>query len=70
MASMDKSMSTDLYDLVSDFDVAMLVTHGTEGIHARPMTIARLDKGMCNAYLVTDVSALLRSMKLMPIQTR
>ncbi len=54
---MDKSTSNDLYDLVSDFDVAMLVTYGSDGIHARPMTIARLDVEMHAAYLLTDVNS-------------
>lgn len=54
---MDKSTSSNLYDLVSDFDVAMLVTHSPRGMHARPMAIARLDVGMCTAYLVTDINS-------------
>jgi len=45
-----------LQDLVSDFDVAMLVTHTANGIHARPMAIARLDDGM-GAFLVTDINS-------------
>ncbi len=31
----------------------MLVTHQSKEMHARPMAIARLDKGM-DAYLITD----------------
>lgn len=46
-----------LYDLVNDFDVAMLVTHTANGIHARPMAIASLDDGL-GAYLVTDINSL------------
>jgi general stress protein 26 len=56
------AMDTDdgrnyLYDVVNDFDVAMLVTQSAEGIHARPMAVAGLDVGM-GAYLATDVNAL------------
>ncbi|WP_395006062.1 pyridoxamine 5'-phosphate oxidase family protein [Undibacterium sp.] len=46
-----------LYDVVNDFDVAMLVTHTVNAIHARPMVIAHLDEGI-GAYLVTDVNSL------------
>lgn len=46
-----------LHDLVDDFDVAMLVTHAADGIHARPMAIARLDEGV-GAYLVTGINSL------------
>ncbi len=46
-----------LYDLVNDFDVAMLVTHTANAIHARPMAIARMDDGI-GAYLVTDINSL------------
>ena len=55
---MDKSTSKDLFDLVSEFDVAMLVTHSANGIHARPMAIARLDVGMCTTYFVTDINSI------------
>lgn len=46
-----------LYDVVNDFDVAMLVTHTASAIHARPMAIARMDDGI-GAYLVTDINSL------------
>ena len=46
-----------LHDVVNDFDVAMLVTHTANTIHARPMSIARLDEGL-GAYLVTDVNSI------------
>jgi general stress protein 26 len=46
-----------LYDVVNDFDVAMLVTHTANAIHARPMAIARMDDGI-GAYLVTDINSL------------
>ena len=46
-----------LYDVVDDFDVAMLVTHNANGIHARPMAIARLID-VVDAYLVTDINSL------------
>jgi len=46
-----------LYDVVNDFDVAMLVTHTASAIHARPMAIARMDDGI-SAYLVTDINSL------------
>jgi general stress protein 26 len=46
-----------LYDVVNDFDVAMLVTHTANTIHARPMAIAQMDDGI-GAYLVTDINSL------------
>ena len=45
-----------LYDVVNDFDVAMLVTHKANAMHARPMGIACLDDGI-GAYLVTDINS-------------
>jgi len=54
---MDKTKPKNhLYELVNDFDVAMLVTQGNRSIHARPMAIARLDEEMC-AFLVTDINS-------------
>ena len=47
----------NLYDVVNDFDVAMLVTHTADAIHARPMAIARLDDDL-GAYLVTNINSL------------
>lgn len=47
-----------LHNLVNDFDVAMLVTHTTNAMHARPMAIACLDDGI-GAYLVTDINSLM-----------
>jgi general stress protein 26 len=55
---MDKSTGKNLFDLVSEFDVAMLVTHGSRGIHARPMAIARLDVELCVTYFVTDINSI------------
>jgi general stress protein 26 len=46
-----------LYELVNDFDVAMLVTHTANTIHARPMAIASLVDGL-GAYLLTDINSL------------
>ncbi len=46
-----------LHDVVNDFEVAMLVTHTANGMHARPMGIACLDDGI-GAYLVTDIDSL------------
>ena len=46
-----------LHDVVSDFDVAMLVTHSADGLHARPMAIARLEDGTAT-YLVTNSNSL------------
>lgn len=45
--------NSSLYSLLKNFDIAMLVTHHAKEMHARPMGIARLDKGM-DAYLLTD----------------
>lgn len=47
---------SNLYELVKSFDVAMLTTHRSKEMHARPMVIARLDKGM-DAYLITDTDS-------------
>jgi general stress protein 26 len=47
----------NLFDVVDDFDTAMLVTHTGTMFHARPMAIAQLDYGL-GAYLVTDVNSL------------
>ena len=55
---MENQAINNLYDLVSDFDVAMLVTHKGARLHARPMTIARLEKEMHVAYLVTDINSI------------
>jgi len=54
---MDKIKEDNLYDVVKDFDEAMLVTHSTRGIHARPMAIARLDDSIM-AYLLTDLNSI------------
>ena len=54
---MDKIKEDNLYDVVKDFDEAMLVTHSARGIHARPMAIARLDDSMM-AYLLTDLNSI------------
>jgi len=54
---MDKSKENNLYDVVKNFDEAMLVTHSAHGIHARPMAIARLDENMM-AYLLTDMNSI------------
>ena len=54
---MEKNQDTNnLHDVVNSFDVAMLVTHGADGIHARPMTVARLDENM-SIYLMTDLNS-------------
>ena len=52
---MEKSESS-LYDLLKNFDIAMLVTHHSRKMHARPMAIARLDKEMVT-YLLTDLDS-------------
>lgn len=54
---MDKIKENNLYDVVKDFDEAMLVTHSARGIHARPMAIAQLDESMV-AYLLTDMNSI------------
>ena len=54
---MDKIKENNLYDVVKDFDEAMLVTHSAHGIHARPMAMARLDESMV-AYLLTDLKSI------------
>lgn len=55
---MENHAINNLHDLVSDFDVAMLVTHSGTKLHARPMTVARLDEEMHIAYLVTDINSI------------
>lgn len=55
---MENQAINNLYDLVNNFDVAMLVTHRGARLHARPMTIARLEKEMHVAYLVTDINSI------------
>jgi general stress protein 26 len=54
---MDKIKADNLYDVIKDFDEAMLVTHSARGIHARPMAIARLDDSIM-AYLLTDLNSI------------
>ena len=46
-----------LYELVNDFEVAMLVTQTANAMHARPMAIASLDGGM-GVYLVTALNSI------------
>jgi len=46
-----------LHEVVNDFDVAMLVTHSANAMHARPMAITCHDDGL-DAYLVTDINSL------------
>lgn len=46
-----------LYDLLKDFDTAMLVTRAADGhLHARPMAIAEL-RADADAYFVTSVDS-------------
>jgi general stress protein 26 len=45
-----------LHDVVNDFEVAMLVTHTANTIHARPMVMASMDDGV-GIYLVTDLNS-------------
>jgi general stress protein 26 len=46
-----------LYELVNDFEVAMLVTQTANAMHARPMAIASLDEAM-GGYLVTALNSI------------
>lgn len=46
-----------LYELIDDFDTAMLVTHSSgAGMHARPMAVAQL-KPDADTYFVTSIDA-------------
>jgi general stress protein 26 len=45
-----------LYEVINNFDVAMLITHTASAVHARPMAVARLDDGL-GAYLVTNLQS-------------
>ncbi len=47
----------NLFDVVNDFDVAMLVTQTPHAARARPMAIAQLDYGL-GIYLVTDIHSI------------
>lgn len=57
MTNSNNDGRTQLHDVVEDFDVAMLVTHTANAIHARPMVITKLDDGL-GAYLVTDINSI------------
>lgn len=46
-----------LYEVMKDFDVAMLVTYSVNAMHARPMAIVCLDDGI-GAFLVTNINSL------------
>ncbi|MBU3620912.1 pyridoxamine 5'-phosphate oxidase family protein [Polynucleobacter sp. CS-Odin-A6] len=54
---MDKTKENNLYEVLKDFDEAMLATHSATRIHARPMKIARLDENM-TTYLLTDQNSI------------
>jgi len=46
-----------LYDLIKDFDTAMLITHGPGGdMHARPMAVAQL-KPNADTYFATSIES-------------
>jgi general stress protein 26 len=45
-----------LHDVLKNFDIAILVTHHTKEMHARPMVVARLDANM-DIYLLTDTDS-------------
>jgi general stress protein 26 len=46
-----------LYDLLQDFDTAMLITRASDGnLHARPMAVAEL-RADADAYFVTDIES-------------
>jgi general stress protein 26 len=46
-----------LYDLIKDFNTAMLVTHGANGgMHGRPMRVAQLQAG-ADAYFATSIDS-------------
>ena len=54
-----------LYDLLRDFDTAMLITRAADGhLHARPMAVAEL-RADADAYFVTNIG----SPKIAEIQT-
>ena len=49
--------SEHLYDLLKDFDTAMLITRRQEGhLHARPMAVAEL-RADADAYFVTSIES-------------
>jgi general stress protein 26 len=49
--------SEHLYDLLRDFDTAMLITRAADGhLHARPMAIAEL-RADADAYFVTSIDS-------------
>lgn len=45
-----------LFDIIEDFDTAMLVTRGTGNFHARPMAVARFEDGT-DAYFATSIDS-------------
>jgi len=45
-----------IYELLSDFDTAMLVTHGGDFAHARPMAIAHVEPN-CDVWFFTGRSS-------------
>lgn len=46
-----------LYDLVKDYDTALVITHQAGGkVHARPMAVAQLKPGL-DAYFATSTSS-------------
>ena len=55
-AGADTDMHQHLFELVHDFDTAMLITH-TEGVcHARPMAVAEIREG-ADAYFATSIDS-------------
>lgn len=52
------TQQSHLYDLINDFDTAMLVTYsaGARGLHARPMAVAEL-KADGDAYFATSIDS-------------
>ena len=45
-----------LFDIIEDFDTAMMITRDGENFHARPMAVARFEKGT-DAYFATSLDS-------------
>lgn len=57
MSNKTESRAEHMYDLLNDFDIAMLVTRSNGGhMHARPMAVAELRRDS-DAYFVTSIES-------------
>lgn len=45
-----------LFDIIEDFDTAMMITRDGESLHARPMAVSRFEQGT-DAYFATSLTS-------------